>query len=599
MFVPGVIGRAVIGALMSLLNKKGEGRGRGGARSQGRQTRGARGHEERSQKQGVGGCASPPAGAVWSLYGWARGLCEPVFTDKRSAAEQERVMMQHRADGPSCAQLSLLAFHRYGDDLAFFEGRWGELTLEQCGALFSRYVRCFKQRRLTVHLLNQDGSLSTQVTYGRGDERRHVLIVPNGVGGSHCLPLGRPDFGARIEVPAGVSPLDFGTSPDPVPAEQPAEAVSAGCAKLGNAAAVSSSAAACQDAPAADAGARHDAAGELQSATPTPAPPGPAMGTAFPREEDFDSDEAFGAAVEAYAKEAKRITVVNYCGIQPPPQVPKTRYRWLGGGFASQTEGFISLLWWLLTWFTWPGLCSATMDMFSKYGCGPRYAEVRFTGGLQRLTRRVVTDGVEQTEFFTAGDTIRAGSLVWCVRQDGPGYLRVYPVDFRTWFWSSLGWIGSAGVQAPAEILDRKTLSKALWQAERLSAKDGLQTALITRMATDAAQQQWDGADAESAAAMVRMISQHYGPISGVSGPYAWGYCFSCGSPLSGKKMKQRICCKGQNTQLANAVREGCKVTSPACPVAYPGVVWTRSRHPGLKPGVETVATDANFRIPH
>lgn len=270
---------------------------------------------------------------------------------------------------------------------------------------------------------------------------------------------------------------------------------------------------------------------------------------------------------------------------------------WWGGWFSSQCSTSVGVAKAVKAAVWWPKFASATADMFELYGTKPRYLDVRFVDGLVRLDSRVVTDSVQSTQYFTAGDTITSGARSWVVKRVA-GFLRVEPTSLRSKY-SMAKQRGGARVTAPAIQLSDESRAKAEWAAVTLSNAHPLETAILTRMRADQAAERWRGPQATEAAALVNVLCQRYRCAPNVSGPYGWGYCFSCGSPAQGK-LNQRICreCQGKNTMLGRMVAEGCKVTSNAVPVRYPGVVHTRSRHPPLKSGVETVATERNFRTP-
>lgn len=293
---------------------------------------------------------------------------------------------------------------------------------------------------------------------------------------------------------------------------------------------------------------------------------------------------------------------MSYRGIQPPPKFILNELEWRGGWFPSQCPPRPGLF----LQFVWNktrsvDFASATLDNFELFGTSPRYVEVRFEGGLHLAGRRTVTDGVASMEFFTAGDTIHAHGCTWSVQRDVSGWLRVVPTTaaagVRTWV--PLAALRSgARVQAAMAAVEDEVRRKALWQVVCLTNDNPTETAILNRMRGDAAQNEYEGADAESCADLARVLASRYRSAGNVSGPFAWGHCYSCGGALTKGKMRQRICCPGQNSDLAKMVAEGCKITSHSAPVRYPGVVWTKSRHPPLKSGVQTVATLRNFRTP-
>jgi hypothetical protein len=481
--------------------------------------------------------------------------------------------------------LSLLSFHRWSErsqeQLRFFEGQWTSVDRGELEGVIGQYARVYAVQ-VVIHLISSSGKLDTQVTInqGGGGRRLHLLLVPNGLGGEHCLPLGRPDFRAQIQLPAAVA-ADIRGAPgvEPIPEQRPVQEVA-------------------------------DQA--TSSTTTVPGQPQDDADDFFDVQESESLAELRGKVVTRSLEQvftdqlhaaARALGKKTYRGVQPPPK-SLGEVEWRGGWMPSQCPKDPNIVCGaIMNFLVAPDFASATLDNFVKFGTSTKYCEVRFKNGLQVVGRRTVSDGKESQEFFTAGDSLHCGSDSWCVQQDGDDLLQVVPATFGARCKSLLNVAalrtGSA-VHATAGKIECESLAKAKWAVVCLTNKDPVETAVLTRMRGDAAKEGYTGLDAEASADIVRVLASRYRTAGNVSGPYGWGGCYSCGAPLAGK-MRQRICkhCTKRNTTLGRMIAEGCKVTSAAVPIRYPGVVWTQSRHPPLKPGVETIASAENFPTPH
>lgn len=542
---------------------------------------------ERVQGMGKGGYASPAAQAVMRVTPWAAGWSEnPVYCDKPSSAEQLAIINQHRNDGHSCVYLSLLSFHMAGMDRRFFEQPWGEVPVAHLGKVIGTYARMCRVQ-VTVHLANLEGKLEAQAVYGGQGCRvyRHVAIVPTGDGGNHCVPLGKPKPDAVVQLPATVLADMRGDAPEPQP---PAAEVVEDVPIPPTVALVATE----EDQESEDE--FFDAVSTLKDGS---VPQVPAVEIAPPEEE--------GWVLTAFAEAKKLLDKKTYRGIQPPLQCDEhVGVSWRGGWFPSQCPedpAIVSSA--VLNFLGAVDLASATLDNFKMFGTQPVYCDVRFVEGLQKGGPRTVTDGYTSEEFFTAGDSLHLDGASWVVRRVGQGMLKVEATTLvarlRSGF--AMSWARSeVRVHATANALTDESREKALWAVACLTNKNPVETAILNRMRGDAANDGFKGSDACSSADLARVIASRYRSAGNVGGTYGWGGCYSCGGALVGK-LKQRCCkaCDHKNTVLAQFIADGCKVTSGEAPLRYPGIVWTKSRHPPLKKGVQTVATGVNFRTPH
>lgn len=555
---------AVSGALMAQLNKSERARRGGGVGTrkgwQGASNRVKGQGEDQSTASRKPTYACPAAQRVWRGYEWALPLQEaPLFCDRESTGVQQSLMERNKADHTMCVYLSLLAHLRAGDSMEFFElERWGPVPQERLGSVLGKYSRAYRVA-ISVYCLMPDGSAAPQMTIGSGARFvRKLLLVPSGDGGLHCLPVGRFKDGATVALPESVRE-DLVGEGQPGAVERPGEELQP----------------------------------EPKQPESRPAQDGGALCITAP-----------GVRAVAWPGEESQLRWVpqTYTGIQAPPYVLNAR--WLGGWFPSQcpkepermmaaVNGCVPLV--------KVDMASATVDQFQRHGTSVLYVPVRLEGGLQLAGRRVVTDGLSSVQFFTRGDVLTCSDRSYVVHEEPGGLLRVVATSLKARLFGWLYWRafrdGAVNV-APAEQLQAKSRTKALWQAVCLENRDATETAILTRMRADAAENEYKSTDAESSADLVRVLVSRYRSVGDVSGAFSWGNCYSCGGPLKPGQNKQRICCPGVNSQLAVLVADGCKVTSHAAPIRYPGVVWTKARHPPLKPGVETVATEANFRTP-
>lgn len=560
--------------------------------------------------RGGAGHACPAAQLVWRGYEWLQGLqSNPLHCDRESTGVQQRILERHRADHTMCVFVSLLAFLRAGENFEFFDRvQWGPVPQERLGAVFGMYHRACGAA-VRVYTLSAEGGLEPQMTVGRGAEHvRSVLLVPSGDGGLHCLPLGAIREGARIAVPQVVlAELRGGPAPQ-VAAEPPLDAPRVGAIPaLVEAGPPRYHVAVLPDPVAV---AEREVELELEDSLPLKAlvaAVSAAEGAAYLAASCAtgaglvaDEYEMLPGPTQTPSVEVCYARGVSYRGIQAPPFY-LSGVEWRGGWFPSQCPADPSLFTQVVKNAVLDvQFASATLDNFELFGTAPTYVPVRFEGGLSLAGRRTVTDGQMSVEFFTPGDSLHHAGGAWSVQEECGGVMRVVATNV------SGGWRGvqpfsrfrrGVRVQAGVQPLGEEHRAKALWQLVCLESTAATETAILSRMRADEAQNAYKGVDAESAADLVRVLASRYRSAGNVAGPFSWGHCYSCGGELKGK-MKQRICCPGHNSDLAKLVAQGCKVTSHASPIGYPGVVWTEARHPPLKRGVETVANGENFPMP-
>ena len=141
---------------------------------------------------------------VWKGYEWARPLSLTHFyCAKETMALQEKLMAQHKEMSHlSCVFLSMLAFVREDWDAAsFFECEWGPLSPEETVAKLCHFARKFGFG-WTLYTLSREGRLMGQQVCNKDAKMGGAfLLLPNGAGLHHLLPLGKPDLHVAIKVP--------------------------------------------------------------------------------------------------------------------------------------------------------------------------------------------------------------------------------------------------------------------------------------------------------------------------------------------------------------------------------------------------------------
>nr|WPR18208.1 MAG: hypothetical protein [Chemarfal virus 155] len=263
-----------------------------------------------------------------------------------------------------------------------------------------------------------------------------------------------------------------------------------------------------------------------------------------------------------------------------------------------------------------PGYVSATPELATLWQDNVLYVEPVFGRKLWRCGERECTDGRRRTHYFLAGDILHREGQEFKAerlgREDGRT-IKLIPTEqsFARWAVSGLAahasflrYVNSEEIlvvqtnQAPEVAPEERAMVE--WTLTVQSERDPLTLAALSRLRQNAASKKFeDTTRAQDARDFVKQLRAGFPQVESVAGAFAWGYCYSCGKQLPGKFSKRLCgpCGARRNQPLGGLVAEGYKVCSDACPVAYPGVVNTPTRHPPLKPGVETAATEAVFRL--
>lgn len=310
---------------------------------------------------------------------------------------------------------------------------------------------------------------------------------------------------------------------------------------------------------------------------------------------------------------------LKYYGALMPPEA----LEWVGGWWCSQTPH------WAGSGYkqTWrentcrPDVVLATVGNFQHYADTVLYLPVttRMSNCFE-VRAGVVTDGIESMQVFDTNSVLGLMKSKYSVQWSlAPGTrIGVYRlVRVRTNWRDSLRMTARGVINKvipvswkvgdePAEChasgdpdVSTELRTKAKWLAVARTEKSALKTALLSRGQQDSAKDWAKAGDADDFKRYIDSLASTFPDISEVKGGYKWGDCYSCGKQFPGK-FEGRICsnCHERNaTQAGELVAEGVKICGLAVPIRYPGVVNTKTRHPPLKKGTDTFATEANFRL--
>lgn len=304
----------------------------------------------------------------------------------------------------------------------------------------------------------------------------------------------------------------------------------------------------------------------------------------------------------------------SYYGIRRPPP----NFFWMGGWWSSQCpdtagEGKFSRL--AVGVLFRPDICSATLSNVVQHGANCLYLPVSLDNEVWRIRGgcATVTDGVETADAFFAGDIVELDGRRYTAKTTSAYGTELLRLDFsglreglidgsvRSILSSFIPFVDTASEARVIPMLGRpaveeRTVQKAIWTAVIHSETDSVKLAQLQRMRQDAATSGYEKDKPHECKALVDQIARTFPQAKMVAGIPE---CFSCGlnTPGTYKGKLCKACAKGRNSSLGNLVAEGLTVAGPGCKVVYPGVVNTRSRHPPLKAGVETLATGQNFQL--
>lgn len=540
---------------------------------------------------------NPARNAVWA--GWERFTCfeavdSPLLTEVKAHDSLTRALAK-RDLSQACVWLSLAA-HMRGSRYelvlkALAERKWGEVPGERLHAVLNEWCRKANARWVLYgpssggadsHVLEQLCSAAPMGSKTR--DCWNFLQVQSDVG-LHLLPLEQASD--RI-VPHD---LIFPAPPAPLSDPSPSESVIPDAASVG------------LPKPAKSAGG------------PTPFQPLPgqirpftiAYEGVFPPPADFsvpmDDDAADGwQVVEVYGDHLLVGPQYGFswtCG-------------WLDSEAAPERPSY---------WRDRPQVVSATTALFARHGGAVLYylpSSHRF----RPLGRRGLTDGVVNFTYFTAGDTLTRGGERWvAVKTQFHGIEMLKVV--RSSEWTVFGALRETvrdcanslpllsdliGIKPPpvsvlapcVEPLPVSVTDKMAYDVARMRMPEEAQPLMQRAFVEWQSTQGGEGAPkAEVAANYVSSLLDHNSavPFSYSGGhPFEWGYCYSCGANLPGKRMPGRLCgC--DPTPAARICSQGGRIAKLGG-VTYPGVVTTMSQHPPLKEGKQTLATSQVFRGP-
>lgn len=272
--------------------------------------------------------------------------------------------------------------------------------------------------------------------------------------------------------------------------------------------------------------------------------------------------------------------------------------------------------------FDRPDVVSATASAITTFGVGGAFVPLQpeDLAELQQIGARMYTDGLREVIPFYEGDRVVVQGCTYVVRRfEAPrnGALHFLRCQLLTLelvetqlleVWKSIlsrvPWASERRrdviVHPPTSPISAgKMVNRSKWMIASLVEKDPVRCALINRQRLSEAKHGFES-DPEEKLILLKQLAEKFPKTKPCLGVFRWGFCFSCGIELpSKKKFPSRLCraCLSGNSTLGKVVENGDKVCSAATRVRYPGVVWTTTKHPPLKDGVKTVASDETLTI--
>lgn len=262
-----------------------------------------------------------------------------------------------------------------------------------------------------------------------------------------------------------------------------------------------------------------------------------------------------------------------------------------------------------------PVLVQAVSRLAATYLDRVLYYPLRLTPGMWEVEDRYVTDNYNKDQYFVAGDVLTVGGSTFkavAIMLKDVALIELIPVER-----SLIDMIVPECLKRLRPVLGRydydqqlilnmavpdTTVDKARWHVTFHSLVDPVEISTYQQMRNDAAREDY-GPDAPQPDQCERVVKHLVAlkpsrPVIAGGSSFAWGYCYSCGATMKGT-YKGRLCmecARGKNSDLGKLIAEGDHVCNASVPIVYPGVVNTKSRHPPLKEGVETWATDDVLR---
>lgn len=532
-------------------------------------------------------------------------------------------MDAHRKELPlACCHLALMSCAQDIEQVKYLEAlQWGPVDLFQSYALFRVFATKFKACFRISCLVDKTNDTYEVVNHAFLDRRElapdgktkigHVfelLVVKAGPGLLHVLPLANratlPRSKDRVMELPNPNPVPIVAVPCPGPQQLaivPANGVAHPAPVVGqpppgpvNNAPNLAAMAPVPQAP-----------GNLAPQPQPPPPAAPAAPQGMPPEAPWPQSWFRGAPNQYY-----------YEGLLQPAD---PNWYWVRGWHASVMPPQRCFNRRLEDMFTGVNVALATSDLVRKYLDTVAYVPIdwRLVQPLWTPRDGMLTDGSAVWMTFDHGDVVIADDIEFSVQSfiahNGSRLLRLVKtrccdLDVRQTIASTIP-LGLVDAALRVEVLrggpprvapESEVISH--WMAVVQTSHEPMSTSVLNRLRQNAAAAQYVGTDdPQQAQRYVDGLQLAYPGCREVAGRFGWGYCYSCGLELPGR-FKQRLCpgCyKRGNSEVGRLVANGEKVCSQAHFVRYPGVVNTVSRHPPTKPGTETLATEANFRLPH
>lgn len=295
-----------------------------------------------------------------------------------------------------------------------------------------------------------------------------------------------------------------------------------------------------------------------------------------------------------------------------------------GGWLASETPSDVNYIHNFVQslGFDRPDVVCATASALTTFGVGGAFVPLQPEDltGLQKIGARMFTDGLREVIPFYEGDRVVLQGCTYVVRSfEAPRngalhFLRcpllalelvdTKPREVLRSILSRVPWASGRRndviVHPPSSpIAAGKMVNRSKWMIASLVETDPIRCALINRQRLSEAKHGFED-DPEEKLILLKQLAEKFPKTKPCLGAFRWGFCFSCGVELpSKKKFPSRLCraCLSGNSTLGKVIEGGDKVCSAAQRVRYPGVVWTTTKHPALKDGVKTTASDETLTI--
>lgn len=556
------------------------------------------------KKGQLSSCRNPAYDRAWKGYEYLNGFeAGKPFLSQDCASCIQKELSSRKAEvlSEACVVLSVLAHCKsveQAQERISKCAHWGPNTLGQAITALRVSGKALGVASFIWTIsLNSGATPAFKTQLGKGERAVHYLFVedPNQPEYLHVLPVAKPE--ASFKLPATFREQ----RPSPQPEARTAVSVVKDKSDVSDTAA--------------------EADGRDLPVVWMERPEADSSG-ARPDEGVLERSDSFESVTIEEVLALDGVTKPVYCGIRSGPPCFDWKHGWWPSQCPTETGDLLDrLAVGLFLMGHRPDVCSAILPLALQHGNNCLYLPVHLDDKiwLVRTGSAVITDGSESTEAFFEGDIVVLDGHQYLARK-----VSKYGVQLLELVYASAGMskrqcdfdFGGSVRTAAASIIPfldtasearvipktgkpkvaEKTVQKALWTAVIHREADPLKLAQLQRMRQDAATAGYADDEAQACLETVNQLALTFpeaGVVAGIP------ECFSCGTggPGTYKGKLCKACSKGRNSRLGVMVAEGLSVAGPGCKVVYPGVVNTRSRHPPLKEGVESFATERSFQL--